>query len=87
MVTLLLPFLRYNICVTWKTLELSLLTLDASQLSIDKASSHIIESNLRRMKLRAATEAQRAYVRTVEILLSYSELMVDMLTFKKNFLI
>ena len=87
MVTLLLPFLRYNICVTWKTLELSLLTLDAPQLSIDKASSHIIESNLRRMKLRAATEAQRAYVRTVEILLSYSELMVDMLTFKKNFLI
>lgn len=85
MVTLLLPFLRYNICVTWKTLELSLLTLDASQLSIDKASSHIIESNLRRIKLRAATEAQRAYVRTVEILLSYSELMVDMLIFKNFF--
>lgn len=85
MVTLLVSFLRYNICVTWKTLELSLLTLDASQFSIDKASSHIIESNLRRIKLRAATEAQRAYVRTVEILLSYSELMVDMLTFKKIF--
>ena len=85
MVSLLVSFLRYNICVTWKTLELSLLTLDASQFSIDKASSHIIESNLRRIKLRAATEAQRAYVRTVEILLSYSELMVDMLTFKKIF--
>lgn len=85
MVTLLVSFLRYNICVTWKTLELSLLTLDASQFSIDKASSHIIESNLRRIKLRAATEAQRAYVRTVEILLSYSELMVDMLTLKKFF--
>lgn len=85
MVSLLVSFLRYNICVTWKTLELSLLTLDASQFSIDKASSHIIESNLRRIKLRAATEAQRAYVRTVEILLSYSELMVDMLTLKKFF--
>ena len=61
-----------------------MLTLDASQLSIDKASSHIIESNLRRIKLTAATEAQRPYVRTVEILLSYSELRVDMLTLKKK---